>query len=285
MIDVTKLEPGFHAGIPHDKYLAIDAIGSTQLDWMATSPRHYHWAKSQPREETDATRLGTALHVALLEPQLFEDQYVAEPDPWSISPEAASPRATKAYKLVVAKLREGGKIVLRSDALDAIEGMVRSIRSHDRALELLEACSERELTLLWQRGTHRCRGRLDLGGDRIVADLKATRDLRRFSPWILTDEGYWRQAGHYVDGARRLGRDVEAFFHLAVENTPPHDVGVFELDQGALELGVEDANRQLARLEQCERDQKWPGMYPDLQVGMLSSAATEMLVASSSEVA
>jgi exodeoxyribonuclease VIII len=283
-LDTRTLPPGLHRTISWDGYLALDAIGSSELDRLAISPLHYRWTMNAPREETDATALGTALHSMLLEPREFGMTHCCEPDPDELAPDARVPRATKAYKEAVTALTDVGMRVMRTDAWRAVHAMKDSILAHRHARKLLERAPERELTLLWDRDGRSCRGRADALGDSLLVDVKTTRSLKTFSPFAITNMGYYRQAGWYVDGLNRLGREIGHVFFIAIENTPPFDVGVFALDPGAVLAGQMECTRLLELLSECMATGTWPGMFPEIQPGMLSDAAASQLAALDEEI-
>lgn len=267
-------EPGMWPGIPMQSYLAIDALSAGRLQWLAASPLHYRRAIDRGENaETEATALGTALHMAVLEPGRFAETYTAEPDPFELAPDAVKPRATKAYKDACAKLEGQGKIVLKSDDFSKVCEMTGAILNHRHASRALSKARDREVTMLWERDGRLCRGRGDALGDGVLVDVKTTRNLRGFSPYVVTNLGYYRQAGWYVDGARRLGCDVRHFLFIAVENVPPYDVGVFALDRSALEFGIAEANALVDLLGRCEDENEWPGMFPEVQAAQITEAA------------
>lgn len=270
--------PGLHQGISLSDYLALDALGSTQLGWLAVSPLEYRYRSNQPPEQTDALRLGSAVHVAALEPQRFEQVYAGEPDPARIG--GAKPRATKAYRDAVGDIEASGRIVLKNDAMTSVIRMALAVREHPHAAALLRRATEREVTVIWEREDgRRCRGRLDILGDDIAGDLKTTRSLKDFSPWVITREGYYRQASWYVDGLRRCGRHARAFFLIAVESSPPHDVGVFVFSQANLEIGQLECEHLVERLAECERADRWPGMFPGVVEAEIAESVAGQIIA------
>ena len=259
------MTPGIHRGLSMSAYQSIDAIGSGRLNWLATSPLHYRYMLSQPPEDTEATLRGTAVHTAVLEPEHFETIYACEPNPEAIAPGAVKPRATSLYRDAVARLREEGKVVFKTDEMQGVLEMAVAVRGHSEAARILKKGEQREVSLVWERdGGRLCRARVDILGDRMAADLKTTRDLRRFSPWEMLKHGYFRQASWYVDGLRTLGIEIDHWFFIAVESVPPYDVGVFTLTRSQLDLGSLDCERLIEQLEECERTDCWPGMFPKI---------------------
>lgn len=270
--ETGQLAPGLYPGISLADYLAIDALGSGRLEWLNISPLHYRYMLSQKEKETDALKRGSALHMAVLEPLLFHERYTVEPDPFLIAPGNVKPRATTAYKAAIAALEATGKIVLRDEMAQEVFAMAASIKAHPHAARLLEKAPEREITAIWQRNGHACRGRFDLMGDGALGDIKTTRSLRSFSPWTITKLGYYRQAGWYSDGASRLGRDVKCFFLVAVESVAPYDVGVFVLDKETLAVGRVECDALFRKLQLSEETGEWPGMFPEVQQATLTDA-------------
>lgn len=272
---VPVLEPGFHPGIPMSEYQAIDAIGSGRLEWLNVSPLHYRYQLGLERAETPAMALGTAVHTAALEPEIFAKRYVLEP--LDVAPGNAKPRATKAYKDAVADIEQGGFSVLRRETMETVQAMAAAVHAHPHAAKLLKRAPEHEVTMLWDRDGRRCRGRADLLGDGVIGDLKTTRSLKDFSPWSITKLGYFRQAAWYWDGAAKLGRPLEHFFFIAVESAPPHDVGVFVLDPSAIVVGLQECDRLMELLDDCERRNRWPGMFPEVVTANVTDAMVGLL--------
>jgi hypothetical protein len=269
---LMTLTTGFHPAIPMNDYRELDALGSTRLEWLGISPLHYRHMLTQPPGETEATRRGTALHLAVLEPELFSSLYTREPDPAVIAPENAKPRATKAYKDACAVLEAEGLTILKEEEWARVEGMAAAVRTHPHAKRVLERGAEREVTGLWRREGRLCRGRFDVLGDGILADLKTTRSLRDFSPWTITKRGYHRQMAWYRAGLSELGRPVKAVFLVAVESVAPYDVGVFVMDDATLNVGEDECAGLIRKLEVCELTGEYPGMFPDIVPAQLTDA-------------
>lgn len=271
------LSPGLHRDVPMEDYLALDAISSGRLGTLSKSALAYHWSlmQPQPRVETSATRLGTAVHAGLLEPERFGESYILEPD-LSQFGNGTKPRSTKLYQEWWEENKSAG-LILRKEERDLVVGMIASVNAHKHAARLLERTPEREVTMIWETENRLCRGRADLLGDGVLGDVKTTSNLSRFSPWTISDYSYHRQMGWYSQGLSALGRKVEHVFFVAVETSPPHDVGLFSLEPAALRCGQMECDALMAKLARCESDNRWPGMFPDIVTATITDGLIEQL--------
>jgi len=267
------MEQGLKDDIPMDAYLRLNAFGSGHLDWLAISPMRYRYNLEHPPEESESMAIGTAVHSLVLEPHTFQKIY--ELEPLSAAPDAKSPRATNAYKDAVKSIEASGKRIIRMQDLAKVNAMAQSVMRNRHAAKCLEKAQRREVTMIWKDKDRLCRGRADALGDKLLVDLKVTRDLSGFSPWIITRLGYYRQQAWYRTGLDALGHGVDHVFIVAVEQDPPHDVGVFKMDDASLIFGAMQCKRLLEVCEECEKTGEWPGMFPDVEVGTVSDSVID----------
>lgn len=275
--EAVNEKPGIYPGVPMRKYLSTNALGASHLEWLSISPLRYrHMVAVGGEDDTEATVRGTAVHTAVLEPHLFDRTYGDDSGLLALVPEAASPRATKIYKEGRAALEAAGKVVLKADEYARVRNMAAAVLANPIAAQALKKAPEREVTALWDRDGMLCKARGDALGEGLLVDLKTTKDLRGFSPWVITKLGYYRRGAWYKDGLARLGRKVEHVIFIAVESEPPHDVGVFALDQAALDCGTMECDNLVALLKQCQESGEWPGMFTEMQAGTVSDQLSNM---------
>lgn len=223
--------PGVYAGIPAEEYHAWDALNNTALGFLEQSPTEFlDYVAGDLTIDTEALRLGRALHEAVLEPDRFSTDGL-----------------TRSGATRVAGMREA--LLTKARLTDAIR----------------EAGDECELSIVWEEDGLLMKARYDLPlpGVRGIVDLKTSwspapgpfgRSLDHF--------GYDRQAAHYLAGAHALwGPDViRQFAFVVVGSRAPHDVKVYTHHVGSdlIERGRERRSHLLQRYRACMERGEWP---------------------------
>jgi hypothetical protein len=248
-------EPAITYGMPEDVYRKLPGNGSTDIKRLLRSAAHYEDALHRPSESTDAQQLGTAVHLAVLEPARFEGKVVVEPD---------LDRRTKVGKEAAAAFAaaHAGKLILSLQDYETTRRIADSVRRHPGAAFLLQDGAS-EVTLQWtdEASGAPCKARLDwLAASMVVVDLKTTRDASPagFSRAIGT-YGYAIQAAHYRNGFRVvMGQDMPAWVFIAVEKEPPYAVGVYALETESIDAAAERVAGALHRYKVCMETGEWP---------------------------
>lgn len=246
---------GLHAGIPMDLYHRMPGASSGALRTMAAkSPAHVQAEREQPSEPTAAQRIGSAVHTAVLEPDLWADGYVRAPE---------GDGRTKAVRDARAELEDAhpDATILHPDEYDLCVRVRDAVAAHPRAKALLEGQPERSAWWEDPETGVLCRGRFDLISAKAPAlvDLKTTRDA---SPESFAKDAlnmrYDLQAVHYWTGGQAVGLDVRYFAFVAVEKTPPYAVAIYRFPDEWLSLVAEEHRRLLLRWKRCEESGEWP---------------------------
>jgi len=230
------------------EYHAHEGISKSKLDSIAKSPLHY-WARwCDPNRPiptpTPAMERGTALHMAILEPDKFKETYAEAPD---------VARTTKAGKLEWELAATGGKKLLKKDEWDTVQYMLRGVLEHPMAHKILTApgraeesffgeCPETGLTL-------KCRPDW-LTDSGWLVDLKTTQDasLSGFQKSVANFR-YHVQAAHYLNVFKlATGTIPHGFIFITVESNDPYAVQVFEASPLMIESGALEAARNLRAL-------------------------------------
>jgi len=250
-------EPCYVTDMPADVYHRQRGVSNTGLKLMMRSPAHYKY--QERKESTRAMVLGSALHMACLEPDIFYDTYHLL--------RSSENRMTSEYK--TAKKEYGEEFVLVKPEIEKIEGMAKSLSMSAITEYLYNDYCDKELSgfAIDPETGLMCRHRFDAIIDGIAIDLKTTTDARKpaFSKKIL-DFGYHIQAAFYADQHRWItGDDIEKFIFAAIETSAPYAVKIYELDQESIEAGRKKYRQALGDYDECKKYNTWPAYDQEIE--------------------
>lgn len=251
--------PGGPRSMPRAEYDAIDAVHWSTLKEMRKSPLHYRYRELNPLEPTPAMLLGQGAHTAVLEPMQFLRDYVL------FEGEARRGNAWKEFEAAHA-----GKTILKRPEYDLCVAIQGAVRAHPKASKYLaRGRAEQVITWFDEPTGLPCKSRLDwlcdVPGLATLVDLKstATIDAVLFGA-NAARMGHYAQVAMYWRGLRAVGLPMPAKL-IAVEQKPPHDVAVFDVDGDALAAGEEEVAELLLKVADCRAKGEWPGRYADEQ--------------------
>lgn len=244
--------------LSQEEYFAIDAVSKTDLSFMAKSPLHY-LKRKELMKETDAMRLGTLLHMALLEPARFRDSYIVEPVAMPDGEEIN--RRKKDHRAFLDGFREKNKdkLIVTEKQFDSLVGMLQQASSNPEISNVLNMKGMQEVAGTWETNGVLCKGRADFIYEhptigRVIVEVKKTRDA---SP-----EGFSRQAYnllYHLQAAMYLdGFEAKHFVFIAIEDALPNASGVYWADDSLIDAGRRLRDRLLARLVECKERKFYP---------------------------
>lgn len=259
-------EPGLYPGLTYDEYAAIDAVNHSFLvDMYQKSPMHAHYIRAMGgRNDTASLAFGRAIHLAILEPQKWDQEVMEIPK---------TDGRTTAGKQAWANFQRkaAGRITLEPAEMTKVREIAHAILSHQSARELFKNKGVNEMTMVWiDRATRvKCKGRVDrwttFERTPCLMDLKTCRDVKeRAFQKSMVDYGYGLQAAFYLMGAETLqpipsGAPQRVFMWLTVESDGPFDIGVFQADTKIIEHGFLQMRALLRTYKQCRETKVWPG--------------------------
>lgn len=272
--------PGWYEGVPMEDYLAIPAMSASGLVKFARSPAHYKEEKDNPKPETKLMAEGTALHMALLEPELFEESYIILGQCEGIT--GKNVRCSyqgSIYRdgLSFCKTHDPQKNqpmapgirVISADAKAEIEGMRGAVLGHPDASRFFAGQGRSEVVGVWidEATGVPCKIRLDRDIERAVvhADVKTCADASEAAfPRQAKRMGYPLKCAFYRRGMKALGRQAMGSVLIAVERKRPHGVKLHIVDEDAIAKLQGLISRNLLRYAKCERT----GVFPGYERGM-----------------
>lgn len=258
------IEPGIYKDISNEAYHGGDGVSKSTLDLIHRSPAHYRASLVLPKRETAALTLGTAIHAAVLEPDSFEQNFVAAPD---------VDRRTKDGRTAWAEFQLGaaGKKILTAEQYETALNVRDAVHGNRMAVNLLCGGTP-EQSVYWTESLDGqeilCKCRPDyLRRDSLIVDLKTTEDARAdHFLRSVTAYRYHVQCAWYQRGVEEATGDFRDFVFLAVEKEPPYGIGIFTLPPEFVDAGVYAAMADLRVYAKCKKADYWPCYPEEVQV-------------------
>ena len=271
--------------ISNEEYREIDAISNGELQQIANNPADYIWAKSAPVDttKTAAFDFGTALHTALLEPELFNESVI-------IYDQTKTRETVKFHQFI--ETQEKSAIVLLESEYNKLRFTVDSALAHPTFKAYIDSCEHKETSIVTELAGVKVKIRPDMHSDKlgIIGDLKSSSSLddwRETARWKnpLFKLGYGHTAAFYMDVYQEyLGRPVNEYTFLVCQksiNCGRYPVAVITVTRDELDMyGFFDAvYLNLAVYKECLESNDWiqaerfpifPGFDGELQVSFES---------------
>lgn len=224
--------------MPHDEYLKADGLSNSEALMVGRSPADYIWSQNAPADPAKVlTRdFGTALHMAILEPERYEDELLVS---------SVKGRETKTFQQEVTDNPD--KIVLTEIEAEKLRIMQASAMAHPVFADIVNKTNNKEVSIFARdelRGIDlKIRPDIDLSSLGFLADAKTTKDIsdwRNDKPWInpLHTMNYGHTAAFYLYVASiHYGFDIDVYKFLVIQKTAElgrYPVTVFSVDRDYL---------------------------------------------------
>jgi len=262
-------------------YHSIPALSNSSLSVLKRSPAEFYarFVADPPTmqsEETDAMRLGSAVHMLALEPERFHDRYLIETGPINPSTQKPYGRDTKRFEAWLdIRKTETDKTVLIYDEFESSMAIAEAFQAHPEILRIMAADAEKiyerryEMSYLVEgqdpiRLT--CKPDCVMPSEGLIIDLKTTLDPHPDAwRWSAEEYGYHRQAAIYLQAMEAYYGKPFRFFFGVVRSKAPYEVGVYELDNDSIGRGWSQVEDLIAEYAQRKQEDNWRS---DWQVGI-----------------
>jgi len=257
------MKPGIHYNMPARKYHADPAISRSDLELVEKSVHHY---LTKDVKHTKALDVGSAVHIATLEPLTWRDKVHVAP---------VKTRTAKAW----VELQEANPDItyVNEDEILEVGAMRDAILAHPKAKNILQH-GRSEVSMCWvDKDTGLlCKCRYDFLRDdhEDGIDIKTTEDAsyRKFYWKSVGTYEYYVQFAYYFDGAAACGINLKRLIWIVVEKNNPtsEKVAVYlcpmEVDRYSIEAGRVIYKERLRKLADYYKDTKqWTGYPLDIQ--------------------
>jgi len=249
----------------NDKYHSLPSFSSSQIKDAVdyNHPMAYFKAKYVdkvlPRVESAAMGLGTAIHTAWMEPELFESEFITEP-----KLDKRTKQGKMDYQIFLDKV--GSKSIISIDTERKVLNMKRALDYNFNAKTLLEK-SKVENSIFWndeETGLD-LRIRPDIWREGLfIADLKSTKDASKIEfKKTIYKFGYHISAAMYLDGMKAIGQPMDDFIFICVESSAPYLTAIYTLSEDALAIGHREYRAALSRIAKSIKTDIYKGHNND----------------------
>ena len=240
------------------EYRTHPAVSRSELWRLITeSPEKFIYYRENPQPPTNALIFGQAFHMAVLQPEIYEDNFAAAP---------VFDRRTKAGREAWEQCssESEGKTIIPSEWQEKIEAMTEKLNADPFVRQLLSG--EHEKPYFWtdELTGEECKCRADciteIGGNVYVVDIKtcenaATDVFMRKS----VDYGYPLQAAMYCEGVKQATGPECSFVFIAIEKSPPYAVNIMQADDIYRQYGFDIFREALGIYHDCKINNNWYG--------------------------
>lgn len=227
--------------MPIKEYHQHEAISKSRLDHIDECILKF---LNPPEYKSKALTMGSAVHDAILLPELFESKYIVKPKEIKV-------RRGKAWDAFV--LENDGMEILTQQEYDDACSIRDNIQKHEAARNMVKH-GEPEMSYFskFERFGHtfdvKCRPDLISLGS--IVDIKTARSAapHRFKN-SMKDYRYNVQAAWYMDVLNSLYPEKYSdFVFIVIETTKPFAIGVYNLPQNAIDTGRKEYEDNLKYL-------------------------------------
>lgn len=237
-----------------EAYANLPGASPSSVKPAGTSLRAWKHFRDEGREPTDAMQFGTAVHMAILEPQKFATSY----DVWR-----GGIRRGKEWEVFCKLSEDAGRSVITGDEQAEALLLQSVVHSHPVAKKYIKQIEHVEVAVTWEENGLPRKCRTDAIGGAWFADLKTIRQLtKRSIISAMTDHDYSMQMYANWFGWRENNqpRDGKLIF---VETNPPYDVAVVPVSEEMLMVGKTMWQTRLERIEKAKAADAYPGIAWD----------------------
>ena len=256
--DLKIAAPCYVSNMPAELYHAHDSVSNSGLKLVNRSPAHFKYQKE--RESTRSMVVGSALHMACLEPDLFYQTY-------TLLRKADDRRSTE-YKEAVKLHRE--ELVLVASECERVEGIMKSLHSNANIKHYLDIDGWCELSGFVEDPETGivCRHRFDkLTRSGIGIDLKTTTDARNdaFSRSIMSfgyhvQDAFYNAQYNWINGVH-----LADFIFIAIESESPYASKIYRIDSDSIDAGEFVYREALNKYAYCKQMNEWPAYDDEIE--------------------
>ncbi len=252
------MKPGIYENLSNEDYHASAGVSKSGLDLVEKCPAAYkaRYMDGVKQEPTKAMLDGAMIHMATLEPKVFDGQYIIKPE--GIDRRTKKGKAAWEDFLTIS----AGKLIISQADHDLAKAVSKAVHAHPSARNILTKGKAEQSVFHEDKSTGKLvKCRPDWWVEDVLADLKTTTDA---SPGAFSKAcynfRYHVQAAMYKEiVTAQTGIKINSFVFIVVEKSEPYSVAVYYADKDMLDLGAEEYHGNLSLYSRCKDEGIWPG--------------------------
>lgn len=267
------IKEGIYSDLSNDDYHNDkESISRSSIMDFKKSPKNYwalHLNPDRPVREVKASwEFGTAFHTLILEPDLFTKDYFILPE--KVYLKDVGREAYEEYKKAEKEASETSKKVLSHADCQRLCSMQSALFSNERAKQLIYQ-GVYECSYFWkdQASDLMIKSRPDILNHNCYIDLKTCEDASPESyQRDMVKGGYHIQAAMVKDAVKILqGETLSACINICVEKKYPYSIGIYIIDDAAIEYGQAQYKSILLDMKSCIINNNFPD-YATQTIGL-----------------
>jgi len=299
-LDVLETDPMFRPGIydgrdlpklTSEQYHSSSRISRGDLVMLTLPKTALDFIYDRQHQEPPSAAMvrGSALHTAILEPDLFDEEYVLMPMDAKRTKKGDKERIDD----FIAQATADGKQVVGWDyrkkqlALTEVTAVVevsKRVRENPEAMRVLQGPGLTEVSVAWEADGVDKRCRVDrtyyTKHGPVGVDLKsAGGEDGAWAPNFareMTKRNLQMQAGHYLEGLTvATGEEHKGWLFVVYECKPPFKLYMPPLHPEDIEQGRRQYKRAAELFKRCREADEWPGYVNDYEPVRLLNYARE----------
>lgn len=267
---------GLFSGLTSDQYhQEQNGLSCTMAkELVFRSPAHMRHAMDHPDPPTKFMSLGNVVHCAFLEPEKLAQEYYVKPSTYPGTDRKKNPVEKKwtrqaSYCADWEDAHSDREILSQEEEANAL-GCLAALKAHPMLSSMLSA-GNAEVSCFAEGAGLKLRCRTDLmaqdkDGRTWVVDLKKCQDASAsaFASHARTMHYDFQQAW-YIHVLSLLDIAPHGFLFAAVEEKPPHGVGLFRVSNENVNAQAANVHRAIDLYRQGVESGEWPGYTPEIR--------------------
>lgn len=242
-----------------EDYKSHPALNHSKLKnlFPPNTPADFFYKEQNPKKSSIAQDFGTAIHIAIFEPNEWSDRVIIEP-----SIDRRTQAGKEKYASFIASSE--GKIILTEEQFLSCKMISDNVKKHHILSKLIHRkhCSY-ETSGFFTYKDVKLKFRTDciLNDKNIILDVKTTRDpTERGFVRSVIDYNYDSQAAFYLAGMREItGKLFRNFIWIAIENIQPHKIYLYEPSDAFIMRGMRLIDDAIELYKDCVASGSFPG--------------------------